>query len=151
MARTGQASLRTPMKFNTNIFEVMEKKQRIITFWILTIAGFLSHSMADILPAFWGESIAAMDPPASTGMIALMSCFTYTIPVIGILLTAYGKGRACRTVNAVLACIIAIFCIGHMFELVMEFNPVQLFIMPLMAIIGILMAIDSIKIRKEGN
>ena len=35
----------------------MEKKQRILLFWALTILGFLSHSLADALPAFWGQSI----------------------------------------------------------------------------------------------
>ena len=38
---------------------VMEKKNRIILFWTLTVLGFLSHSLADALPAFWGESIVA--------------------------------------------------------------------------------------------
>ena len=31
----------------------MDKKNRIILFWILTILGFLAHSLADALPAFW--------------------------------------------------------------------------------------------------
>ena len=35
----------------------MEKKNRIILFWILNILGFLAHSLADALPAFWGQSI----------------------------------------------------------------------------------------------
>lgn len=36
----------------------MEKKNRITLFWTLTILGFLAHSLADALPAFWGQSIA---------------------------------------------------------------------------------------------
>ena len=35
----------------------MEKKNRIILFWVLTIVGFLTHSLTDALPAFWGDSI----------------------------------------------------------------------------------------------
>lgn len=35
----------------------MEKKTRIIIFWLLIIAGFLIHSLTDALPAFWGDSI----------------------------------------------------------------------------------------------
>ena len=30
----------------------MEKKNRIILFWTLTILGFLAHSLADALPAY---------------------------------------------------------------------------------------------------
>ena len=127
----------------------MERKQRIILFWVLTIVGFLSHSLSDMLPAFWGESIATMNPPAPVGMIAFMMCLTYTIPVIGILLVVYGKSKGLRIVNAVLACFTGVFCIFHMSELFMEFNPVQLLNMPFMALIGVLLAIDSIKFVKE--
>lgn len=42
----------------------MEKKNRIILFWVLTIVGFLTHSLTDALPAFWGDSIVAAQGPA---------------------------------------------------------------------------------------
>ena len=51
----------------------MEKKNRIILFWALTILGFLTHSLADALPAFWGQSIAAQPGPAPVGMMAIDS------------------------------------------------------------------------------
>lgn len=126
----------------------MEKSNRIVLFWTLTIIGFLSHSLADVMPAFWGESIAAMEGPASKGMISFMMCLTYTVPVIGILLVVYG-GKAAKLINAVLACIMAVFTVLHMSELIEEFNVVQLFIMPMMAVVAILMAIDSVKLYKE--
>ena len=78
----------------------MEKKNRIILFWILTILGFLAHSLADALPAFWGQSIA-------------------------------------------------LFTLLHMSELFDAFNPVQIFIMPMMFVLALLMAIDSVKVCKE--
>lgn len=31
----------------------MEKKNRIILFWVLTIVGFLTHSLTDALPAVY--------------------------------------------------------------------------------------------------
>ena len=67
----------------------MEKKNRIILFWTLTILGFLAHSLADALPAFWGQSIAAQQGPAPVGMMAFMVCLTYLVPVVGILLMVY--------------------------------------------------------------
>ena len=126
----------------------MERKHKIIVFWILTIVGFLSHSLTDAMPAFWGESIAAMQPPASTGMIAFMMTISYLIPVIAILLLIYG-GKTAKTVNMVLAILMAVFTVLHMSELIEEFNAAQLVIMPMMAVIAILMAKESLKLRKE--
>lgn len=126
----------------------MERKHKIIIFWILTIAGFLAHTLTDAMPAFWGESIAAMQPPASTGIIAFMMLVSYLIPVIGILLIVYG-GKTAKTINMVLALIMALFTVFHMSELIEEFNAAQLTIMPMMAVVAILMAKESIKLRKE--
>ena len=126
----------------------MDRKLKIITFWVLTICGFLAHTITDAMPAFWGESIAAMQPPASTGMIAFMMIVSYLIPVIGILLTIYG-GKICKTINAVLACIMAVFTVFHLSELFQEFNAAQLTIMPMMSVVAIIMAKESLKMRKE--
>ena len=72
----------------------MEKKNRIVLFWTLTILGFLAHSLADALPAFWGDSIVAQQGPAPVGMIAFMCCLTYLVPVVGILLiSVWRQGR----------------------------------------------------------
>ena len=126
----------------------MDRKSKIITFWVLTICGFLAHTITDAMPAFWGESIAAMQPPASTGMIAFMMIVSYLIPVIGILLTIYG-GKICKTINAVLACIMAVFTVFHLSELFQDFNAAQLTIMPMMSVVAIIMAKESLKMRKE--
>ena len=127
----------------------MEKKNRIILFWVLTELGFLAHSLADALPAFWGDSIVSAEGPAPVGMLSFMVCMTYLVPVVGILLVLYG-GKAARIINAVLACIMALFTLLHMSELIETFSPVQLFIMPMMFVIALLMAIDSVKIcRRE--
>ena len=127
----------------------MKKTIKIILFWILTILGFLAQSLADALPAFWGQSIAAQQGPAPVGMMAFMVCLTYLVPVVGILLMVYG-GKSAKVINAVLACFMALFTLLHMSELLEAFNPVQLLIMPMMFILALLMAIDSIKICKEN-
>lgn len=126
----------------------MERKHKIIVFWILTICGFLAHTITDAIAAFWGESIAAMQPPTSTGMIAFMMTISYLIPVIGILLVIYG-GKTAKTINMVLAFVMALFTVLHLSELIEEFNAAQLVIMPMMAVVAILMAIESFKLRKE--
>ncbi len=126
----------------------MHTRNKIVAFWILTIVGFITHTLTDAMPAFYGESIAAMSPPASTGMIAFMMTLTYLVPVVGILLVIYG-GKACRTINAVVACIMAVFTVLHMCELIESFNAAQLVTMPMMAVIAILMARESLRFRKE--
>jgi len=126
----------------------MEKKNRIILFWVLTVVGFLTHSLCDALPAFWGESIVASEGPAPVGMMAFMAIMTYLVPVAGILLLVYG-GKVARVVNAVLACVMALFTLLHMSELAEAFNPVQLVVMPMMFVVALLMAIDSVKICKK--
>ena len=81
-------------------------------------------------------------------MMAFMTCLTYLVPVAGILLVVYG-GKAAKVINAVLTCFMALFTLLHMSELIEGFNPVQLFIMPMMFVIALLMAIDSVKICKK--
>ncbi|MCR5454337.1 MAG: hypothetical protein K6F33_05065, partial [Bacteroidales bacterium] len=107
-----------------------------------------THTLTDLMPAFWGESVAAMQPPAPAGMITFMMFLSYTFPVAGILLLVYG-GKTCKTINAVLSCIMALFTVLHMSELIEEFNLAQLVILPVMAAIAILMTIESFKLRKE--
>ena len=82
-------------------------------------------------------------------MMSFMVCLTYLVPVIGILLMVYG-GKTARMINAVLSCFMALFTLLHMSELFEAFNPVQLLIMPVMFVLALLMAIDSVKVCKEN-
>ena len=43
----------------------------------------------------------------------------------------------------------ALFTLLHMSELIEGFNPVQLLIMPMMFVVALFMAIDSVKLCKE--
>lgn len=45
--------------------------------------------------------------------------------------------------------IAGLFTVFHMSELIEEFNTAQLVIMPMMAVIAIIMAKESLKLRKE--
>ena len=51
---------------------------------------------------------------------------------------------------ATLAVNLALFTLLHMSELLEAFNPVQLLIMPMMFVLALLMAIDSVKVCKEN-
>jgi hypothetical protein len=128
----------------------MKRQIELSVLWVVLVLGFLAHTLADVMPAFWGESIVAM--PTSTHLrelIALMMGICYTLPVLAIFLALWGKHKAWRVIHSILACLFALFCLLHMLEWLDQFNPVQLTIMPLMAIVGIILAVKSIKYVRE--
>ena len=128
----------------------MKRQIELSVLWVVLVLGFLAHTLADVMPAFWGESIVAM--PTSTHLrelIALMMGICYTQPVLAIFLALWGKHKAWRVIHSILACLFALFCLLHMLEWLDQFNPVQLTIMPLMAIVGIILAVKSIKYVRE--
>ncbi len=128
----------------------MKREIELVVMWLLIITGFLAHTLADVMPAFWGQSIVAMpDGKGACGLIAMMMGISYTLPVLGIFLALWGKHKAWRVLHAVLGCLFALFCLLHMLEWLDSFNPVQLTIMPLMAIVGIILAVKSIKYVRE--
>lgn len=128
----------------------MEKrKTRIITLWILTIVGLLTHSSLDLLPLFWGKSVAVMEGEVPVAMALMTTCFTFTLPFIGLMFVLYGKKRCACLASLIVAILVMVFNIGHMIELTMEFDVVQLFIMPLTAIAAILLVIDLWKSQCE--
>lgn len=128
----------------------MKRQIELSVLWVVLVLGFLAHTLADVMPAFWGESIVAM--PTSTHLrelIALMMGICYTLPVLAIFLALWGKHKAWRVIHSILACLFALFCLLHMLEWLDQFNPVQLTIMPIMAIVGIILAVKSIKYVRE--
>lgn len=128
----------------------MKRQIELSVLWVLLVLGFFAHTLADVMPAFWGESIVAMPTSANwRELIALMMGISYTLPVLAIFLVLWGKHKAWRVIHAILACLFALFCLLHMLEWLDEFNPVQLTIMPLMAIVGFILAVKSIKYVRE--
>ena len=130
----------------------MKRQIELSVLWVVLVLGFLAHTLADVMPAFWGESIVAM--PTSTHLrelIALMMGICYTLPVLAIFLALWGNHKAWRVIHSILACLFALFCLLHMLEWLDQFNPVQLTIMPLMAIVGIILAVKSIKYVRENQ
>ena len=75
----------------------MERIQKIVTLWLLTICGFAAHSICDVLPIFWGKNMAvvATDGNVDYGIMELPSdnAGQYVILpmmiVIGIILAWY--------------------------------------------------------------
>ena len=129
----------------------MTRIQKIITLWGLVLAGFLAHDRADLLPIFWAVDVAVEHAEeAPVGMMAFMAIITYTLPALGIATTMYGRGRGAALVNLILAAVMALFNVLHDGgELIMAFNPVQVFVLPFVLCFSILLAVESFKWYKE--
>ena len=129
----------------------MTRIQKIVTLWRLVLAGFLAHNIADLLPIFWAVDVAVEHAEeAPVGMMAFMAIITYTLPAVGIATTMYGRGRGAALVNLILAAVMALFNVLHDGgELIMAFNPVQVFVLPFVLCFSILLAVESFKWYKE--
>ena len=131
----------------------MEKGISKVSFmWLVIMVGFAMHMLADVLPAFWGASIAMPDATgtASVGMIVFMIAIAFTMPMCGLLCMQFRSVKAMRTANLVLATIMMIFNILHASELIEEFSPVQLLIHPVMIVAGIYLFIFSRREMKQS-
>ena len=131
----------------------MERKTKIIVLWLLTICGFASHSITDILPMFWGKNITiATDGIVPGGMIVLMVMLSFFLPTCAILcLLADVKGSTMRWVNAVLACLIALFNIAHICMELPSDNVGQYLVLPIMVVIGLYLAYHSFRYVRQDN
>lgn len=128
----------------------MTKSIKISVLWLLTICGFASHSICDVLPMFWGKNMAvvASDGNVDQGMIVFMMTISFLIPACGVL-CMLGKSKALKIVNAVLTVLIALFNIAHAFMELPSDNAGQYIILPMMIVVGIILAWYSIQYVKE--
>lgn len=128
----------------------MTKNIKISILWLLIIGGFISHSICDVLPMFWGKNMAvvATDGNVDQGMIVFMMTLTFLIPAFGVLCMLC-KAKVYNIINAVLAVIVGLFNIAHAIMELPSDNAGQYIILPMMIVIGIVLAWNSIKYVKE--
>ena len=128
----------------------MTKSIKISVLWLLTICGFACHSICDVLPMFWGKNmaIAATDGNVDQGMVVLMMTLSFFIPSCGVL-SMLIKAKTSKLINALLAVLITLFNIAHAFMELPSDNAGQYLIMPMMIVIGLVLAWYSIKYVKE--
>ncbi len=129
----------------------MSKQIKILALWFLTMCGFACHSICDVLPMFWGKDMAvvATDGNVDQGMIVFMMTLAFLFPTCGVLCTLADRSKILKVINAVLAVLIAVFNLAHAgMELPCD-NAGQYIVMPMMIVIGALLAWHSIKYAKE--
>lgn len=127
----------------------MKRNSKILALWLLTIGGFASHSIADLLPLFWGKDLRiATDGNVDQGMIVMMMSLSYLLPACGILCTLSEK-KFTKVLNAALALVIALFNVAHALMELPSDNAGQYVVLPMMVAIGLLLAWQSVKNAKE--
>lgn len=127
-------------------------KTKIVVLWVAVICGFALHTLADLLPLFWGENItieATGNAPA--GLLAFMMAISYLIPVIGILCVLYGCRRPWHIGNALLTTLVFIFNLFHLSELFTGFSVSQLPLLPVILVISGILCMESWKLVKSES
>lgn len=129
------------------------KISKVSLIWVIIMVGFAMHMLTDILPIFWGANIAMPDASgeASTGMMLFMIGMAFFVPMCGLFCMNYRSCKAMRVINLVLATVMMLFNLFHATELLSEFNPVQLLIHPVMAVLGIYLFVYSIRMVKQKD
>lgn len=95
----------TRIIYNKSKHTTMTRRIKILALWFLTICGFASHSICDMLPMFWGKDMAvvASDGNVDQGMIVFMITLAFLLPSCGILCMLADKAKILKKVNVVLA------------------------------------------------
>lgn len=129
----------------------MTRSIKISVLWLMTICGFASHSICDVLPMFWGKNmaVAATDGIVDQNMIVFMMTLSFLIPACGVLCTLFST-KATKVINAVLGVLIALFNIVHAFMELPSDNCGQYVVLPMMIVVGLVLAWQSMKYVKEG-
>lgn len=129
---------------------MMKGNLKISILWVAMIAGMSAHSLIDMIPLFWKANIAISDEGvAPMPILVLMAIVSFTIPATGLLLSLYAGKRWHKTVHFCLASLLSLFCTAHSLELVTGFELPQLFIHPMLVVLGITLTYEAWKWNKE--
>ena len=117
----------------------------------MTMGGFAFHSLMDLLPLFWSQGVAiSNDGTAPAPMLLMMATLSMLLPVCGLFCLMAGRRWALVT-NVVLALVIALFNIVHAFLELPSDNAAQYIVMPLMIVIGLLLAWQSFALLRKAE
>lgn len=126
----------------------MMQTTKIALLWIAIMCGYAFHTLADIMPIFWSGDIAiTTDGNTPIGMVTFIMVICYLIPVCGILLQVLSYSKWCMVLNTVLSLLSLLFNILHSAELI-DFNLIQLPILPVILIVNIILCVISWKAMK---
>ena len=124
----------------------MKENFKISILWVAMTAGMSAHTLTDMIPLFWNANIAiSNEGVAPMPMLVLMAVVSFTIPMIGFLLSLYACKRWHKMIHFCLAALLALFCTAHSTELIFSFELPQLFIHPMLVVLSITLACEAWK------
>lgn len=131
----------------------MDRKVRISILWVLVILGAMVHSLVEMMPMFWGESVAALPKNEAQmhGMMVFSACFLMAIPMFSQLCVLYGAKRWAALANCVLAGLMLLLNTIHPMMDLVGAPLAQWIILPLEFVISLLLFIESIKLCRPAK
>ncbi|MDD7318373.1 MAG: hypothetical protein SOZ80_05805 [Prevotella sp.] len=128
----------------------MKENLKISILWVAVIAGMSAHSLIEMIPLFWNADIAiSNEGVAPMPILVMMAIVSFTIPVIGLLLSLYAVKRWHKIVHVCLAFLLALFCAAHCVELITDFELPQLFIHPMLVVLSVTLAYEAWKWNRK--
>lgn len=129
---------------------MIKENIKLSILWVAIVAGMSAHSLMDMIPLFWHVNIAiSNDGVAPMPMLVLMAVVSFTMPMIGLLLSLYACKRSYKMIHFCLAALLALFCTAHSVELLFSFELPQLFIHPMLVILSITLVYEAWKWYKK--
>lgn len=124
----------------------MKENIKTSILWVAMVAGMSAHSLIEITPIFWNVNVAiSNDGVAPISMLVVMAVVSFTLPMLGLLLSLYACKRWHKMVHFCMAVLIALFSVAHCMELITYFSLPQLFIHPMLVVLGLVLAYESWK------
>lgn len=125
---------------------------RILFFWVLTTIAMILHFDFHIGDLFYGIDIvrpgANGQKPAALVVIRLVF---EIFPMIWTIALLYFSSKIWRTVNLILAVPFLLSHLAHVFEEIKEGDPSQLLLLTFVALMSILLTLESWKWRTQEH
>ncbi|PID92815.1 MAG: hypothetical protein CSA96_01340 [Bacteroidetes bacterium] len=118
---------------------------------MIILCGLILDPLLHLVPIFYGIEITRPDAtgemPAS--MVWILG-LAFLLPVSAIVSVNYLNNKAGRIINLVLAGVALLVGTGHLSEFFIseKVDPTTLFVIPVLFLVGILLAVDSWKLFK---
>jgi hypothetical protein len=124
---------------------------RISLVWIIILSGLILHTLLHVVPVFYGIEIARPDATGHmpSSMVWILG-LSFLVPVCGIIAVNYLNNKSGRIINAVLATLALLVNTSHLSEFFIsdELDPTQLFVIPVLFLVSILLVLDSWKLYR---
>jgi len=118
---------------------------------MIILSGLILHTLLHMVPAFYGIDIARPDADGHmpSSMVWILG-LSFLIPVSGIFSVNYLNNRGGRIINAVMAILALTVNTSHLSEFFIseDLDPSQLFVIPVLFLVSILLVLDSWKLYK---